>query len=70
MANKLVALFLMCIVVVAAFSLHEATPQADKDKFKSCFDTCKTECITETNHNSLCEVKCENECEDKEHAGN
>jgi hypothetical protein len=71
MANKLVALFLMCIVVVAAFSLHEATPlQADDAKFESCFNTCKKECLDKENGETFCETKCSNECGDKEHAGN
>jgi hypothetical protein len=68
MANKLVAAFLMCIVVVAAFSFHEA--KALDDTYKSCFDPCKTGCLGEGNGESFCEVKCDHSCEEEEVAGN
>jgi hypothetical protein len=70
MDNKqLVAGFLMCIMVIAAFSLHEAKAAQD-DKFKLCFTNCKEGCTKDGNGNSFCEMKCDNECGAKELAGN
>ena len=68
MANKFVAVFLMCIVVVAAFSLQEAKA-AEVDTFKGCFTGCKNGCSGEGNSNTFCETKCDNECDEKELAG-
>lgn len=68
MANKFVAVFLMCIVVVAAFSLQEAKA-AELDKFKGCFSNCGKGCLGEGNGNTFCEKKCDNDCSEKELAG-
>merc|ERR1712154_67818 len=65
MANKFVAVFLMCIVVVAAFSLQEAKA-AELDKFKGCFSNCGKGCLGEGNGNTFCEKKCDNDCSEKE----
>ncbi|XP_041020194.1 major pollen allergen Ole e 6-like [Juglans microcarpa x Juglans regia] len=61
MANKFVAVFLMCIVVVAAFSLHHEV-EAAVDSFKSCFDVCNTNCKNKGNGGSFCEIDCDNSC--------
>jgi hypothetical protein len=70
MANKFVAVFLMCIVVVAAFSIHEAKAgEYDDEKFKACFNTCHKECSDEGNGYTFCEMKCDTDCGNKEAAG-
>nr|XP_023882402.1 major pollen allergen Ole e 6-like [Quercus suber]XP_023897053.1 major pollen allergen Ole e 6-like [Quercus suber] len=65
MANKFVAVFLMCIVAVAAFSL-QAAKAAEEDMFKGCFSKCHKGCLLNRNGNSFCEMKCDNDCAEKE----
>lgn len=69
MANKLVAVFLMCIVVVAAFSLNQEV-EAIEDLYKSCFTACQRDCKGDGNGGTFCEIDCDNACTDKETAGN
>ncbi|KAM4086051.1 hypothetical protein ACJW30_10G073700 [Castanea mollissima] len=65
MANQFVAVFLMCIVVVATFSLQEAKA-AEEDNFKECFNDCRKGCLGEGNGSTFCEMKCDNDCGEKE----
>ncbi|KAI3439410.1 uncharacterized protein J3R85_004832 [Psidium guajava] len=65
MANKLVAAFLVCIVVAAALNIRTAEAAID-EKFKSCFNTCESECKAEGNGSTTCEIRCDNECSAKE----
>lgn len=69
MAKKLVALFVMCVVVVAALHAQEAEATADTDTFKNCFVNCQTDCHADGNGYTFCEVKCDEECSAKEAAG-
>ncbi|KAL3717442.1 hypothetical protein ACJRO7_008948 [Eucalyptus globulus] len=64
MANKLVAVFLMCIVLAGAMYVREA--EATKESFKSCFTACHDGCKAEGHGFSFCEVKCDTDCTDKE----
>ncbi|KAG7967532.1 hypothetical protein I3843_08G104300, partial [Carya illinoinensis] len=69
MANKFVAVFLMCTVVVVAFSLNHEV-EATEDLYGSCFNTCQKGCVKDGNGNTFCEIKCDSECTAKENAGN
>ncbi|CAK9323942.1 unnamed protein product [Citrullus colocynthis] len=75
MAKKMIAVFLMFIVVVAA--LQFATANEDEvtkyeakfdAKYKSCYETCEKECLENGNGQSFCEVKCDEDCDEKETA--
>ncbi|RZC63660.1 hypothetical protein C5167_025423 [Papaver somniferum] len=69
MARKITALFVMCIVLVAAtFYVHEtAASDAPTPEFVSCFNNCKDECLTTlTGQTYKCEIKCDDECSKKE----
>lgn len=72
----MIALFLMCIVVVAALQFANANKEdvakyeAKFDaKYKSCFETCEKECLRYGSGQSYCEVKCDEDCDEKEAAG-
>ncbi|KAG2693691.1 hypothetical protein I3760_08G108600 [Carya illinoinensis] len=67
MANKFVAVFLMCTVVVVAFSLNHEV-EATEDLYGSCFNTCQKGCVKDGNGNTFCEIKCDSECTAKENA--
>ncbi|KAK6925060.1 Pollen allergen ole e 6 [Dillenia turbinata] len=64
MAKKLIAVFLMCVVVVAAMQLTEA--QSSEEKFRSCFNDCEKKCMGFGHGNSFCEMKCDADCTAKE----
>ncbi|KAF8006461.1 hypothetical protein BT93_K0684 [Corymbia citriodora subsp. variegata] len=66
MANKLVAVFLVCIVLAGAMHVQEA--EATSDSYKACFTGCHDGCKPEHGF-SFCEVKCDTECTEKEVAG-
>ncbi|KAG6573087.1 Major pollen allergen Ole e 6, partial [Cucurbita argyrosperma subsp. sororia] len=78
MANKMIAMLLMCTLVVAALQLPAAaTAATDADivevaeakfdaKFRSCYRHCEKECIDNGSSQSFCEVKCDEDCGDKE----
>ncbi|TMW88035.1 hypothetical protein EJD97_019110 [Solanum chilense] len=51
-ANKLVIVFLMCIVVMS--TVHNTTAEL----FKGCYDECVKDCTE-----SICRNKCEIECD-------
>ncbi|KGN46520.1 hypothetical protein Csa_005728 [Cucumis sativus] len=77
MAKKMMAVFLMCIVVVATLQFVMANEEdgvtkyeAKFDaKYKSCYETCEKECLrNDTNGESFCEVKCDEDCSEKEAA--
>lgn len=68
MANKLVAVFLMCIVVAVALNVHAAEAATD-EKFKACFNTCHRECTADAHGSTFCEIKCDGDCTAKEVAG-
>ncbi|KAL3725617.1 hypothetical protein ACJRO7_030619 [Eucalyptus globulus] len=65
MANKLVAVFLTCIVVATALNIHMAEAAID-EKFKVCFNTCQSECKADGNGSTFCEIRCDGECSAKE----
>ncbi|KAI3908512.1 hypothetical protein MKX01_009314 [Papaver californicum] len=64
MARKITAFFVMCIVLVATFYVHETAAAVDAtEEFRSCFNTCKDECLAaQSGQNTHCEIKCDNEC--------
>ncbi|KAJ6938766.1 hypothetical protein NC651_005259 [Populus alba x Populus x berolinensis] len=64
MANKLAAVFLMCIV--AAATMHLTTANKVDDQYAACFNDCEDKCKSEGNGNSFCEVKCDADCVSKE----
>ncbi|KAA0066995.1 hypothetical protein IC582_023992 [Cucumis melo] len=74
MAKKMIALFLMCIVVVAALQFASANKEDEvakyeakfDAKYKSCFKTCEKECLENGSGQSYCEVKCDEDCNEKE----
>ncbi|XP_024020598.1 major pollen allergen Ole e 6 [Morus notabilis] len=66
MAKKLVALFVMCIVVVAAMHAREAEATNSEALYKACFLNCQDACKVEGNGFTHCEVKCDTECSNKE----
>ncbi|KAI4301228.1 hypothetical protein L6164_034525 [Bauhinia variegata] len=64
MANKLVAVFVVCIVVIAALQLPAA--QAHEDQFKHCFSKCVEDCRKGDDGETNCEIKCDGDCDAKE----
>ena len=66
MANKLVSVFLMCIVVMATLHIRQAV--AD-DGYKTCYEPCDEECKSEGNGDTFCEMKCDTDCLAKVAAG-
>lgn len=61
MANKIIAVFLMCIVVATTtMNLSEATML--DDEFKLCFNNCEQECKGQGHGNTYCEMKCDTDC--------
>ncbi|GFY98809.1 hypothetical protein Acr_13g0002100 [Actinidia rufa] len=67
MAGKMVAVFLMCVVVVAAMHVQEA--EAMGEVFKPCYEECQKDCQASGNGNTFCEMKCDTDCSLKENAG-
>ncbi|XP_038713534.1 major pollen allergen Ole e 6-like [Tripterygium wilfordii] len=65
-ANKLFAVFVMCIVVVAAMQLRQAEATDGDSKFKDCFTSCEKECMDDGHGNTFCEMKCDSDCGAKE----
>ncbi|GKU86556.1 hypothetical protein SLEP1_g1068 [Rubroshorea leprosula] len=70
MANKLVAIFLSCLVVAAAMYVPAAAQAAgtSDDDFRSCFNNCHSGCTTGGSGNTFCEMKCDADCVAKEAA--
>ncbi|OWM66856.1 major pollen allergen Ole e 6-like [Punica granatum] len=62
--NKLVAVFLVCIVFGAALNAEKAA--AVDEKFKSCFDNCLSECLADNRGYTFCEMRCDADCSEKE----
>ena len=61
MANKFVAVFLMCIVVVAVFSIPAAA---------DCYQECYDGCIAKPDHSALyCDSSCGADCAEYPGAG-
>lgn len=67
--NKVVAVFVMCIVVVASMHVREANADAFSTKYKECFNNCEKECKNEGQGYTFCEMKCDADCGAKEIAG-
>ncbi|KAK2998372.1 hypothetical protein RJ639_010140 [Escallonia herrerae] len=60
MAKKLVAVFLMCIVVLAA--VHVNAQNSAEEEYKSCFTDCQKGCEGEGHGYTFCEMKCDSDC--------
>ncbi|OIT38407.1 PREDICTED: major pollen allergen Ole e 6-like [Nicotiana attenuata] len=58
-AKKVVAVFVMCMVVLSA--VHVQVAEAD-EIFKRCFDNCQKECADEGHGYTFCEMKCDADC--------
>lgn len=65
MGKNIAAVFILCIVMVAALHVGEAFT-AD---YKDCFKKCEKECLDEGQGYTFCEMKCDAECAAKETAG-
>ncbi|OMP01440.1 Pollen allergen ole e 6 [Corchorus olitorius] len=66
MANKFVAVFLVCIVVAATMCVEEVGAHESKDHFSKCFKECDKECHENGHGNTFCEMKCDEDCGAKE----
>ena len=66
MAKKIVSVFLMFIMVLAALQIQQA---AADDGYKSCFEKCSEECQSQGNGGTFCEMKCDTDCVQKIGAG-
>lgn len=64
MANKIAALLVMCLVLVAAVEVTQAT-----DVYGKCFTGCREECQLGGKGQTFCEMKCDTDCFDHEVAG-
>lgn len=69
MANKLVAVFLVCVVVMAAMQTPTAAAENKYDaRYRECFIACEDKCKKNGQGVSFCEVKCDEDCTQKEAA--
>ncbi|KGN46485.1 major pollen allergen Ole e 6 [Cucumis sativus] len=73
MAKKIVAVFFMCIVVMASLQFGNATNEEVKKyeakyeaKYVSCYENCLRICLARLSGRGYCEVKCDEDCEEKE----
>ncbi|KAI5580231.1 hypothetical protein POPTR_008G155600v4 [Populus trichocarpa] len=62
MTNKVAALLVLCLVLVAAVEL----PKAAADAYGSCFNTCEQECRIGGQGQTFCEMKCDTDCFNKD----
>lgn len=71
MANKLFAIFLVCVSIAAALHIQnvEAHEDSTKGRFVECFKECENECLSKGHGYTLCEMKCDTDCADKEADG-
>ena len=73
MAQKIVAVFLMCIVVLAVVRVqaekedHGEGPAAQA--YKTCINDCEEKCRAEGGGYTFCEMKCDEDCADEELKG-
>ncbi|KAF5199893.1 hypothetical protein FRX31_010522 [Thalictrum thalictroides] len=65
MAKKTLALFVICIVVLAAM-VHLGEADANEDRYKSCYNTCYDECKSQGKGHTTCEINCDEDCEAKD----
>ncbi|KAJ4845369.1 hypothetical protein Tsubulata_039384 [Turnera subulata] len=66
MANKVFAVFLVCIVV-AATVVRETEAELKLDYlYKGCYDECQKDCQSAGSGYSSCEMKCDEDCSDEE----
>ncbi|KAK8326749.1 hypothetical protein V6Z11_A11G136400 [Gossypium hirsutum] len=64
MANKLVAVYILVSIVVAATMRVSPVAAAgdDNESFKSCYKECDDECKEEGTNSEMCGVKCNAKC--------
>ncbi|KAL3517072.1 hypothetical protein ACH5RR_023974 [Cinchona calisaya] len=64
---KIVAVFLMCMVAIAAVHIHKAEATTEQ-QFSECYHTCHKECFQDGKANgyTFCEMKCDADCASKE----
>ncbi|KAF9622585.1 hypothetical protein IFM89_032484 [Coptis chinensis] len=68
MAKKTLALFVICIVVLAAM-VHLGEVNASEERYKTCYNSCYGECKTSGKGHTACEIKCDEECDAKDTQG-
>ncbi|KAF5188546.1 hypothetical protein FRX31_021867 [Thalictrum thalictroides] len=68
MENKVVAAFVLCMVLFATTNLHEAAAE----DHASCFQRCKDACLISPDHydESFCDLRCDNFCADNVNLAN
>ncbi|CAL5432989.1 unnamed protein product [Camellia sinensis] len=64
MGKQFIAVFVMCMVVVAAMQVREADA-AMGDVYKECYAQCTKDCNAENGY-TFCEMKCDAQCGTKE----
>lgn len=60
MAKKLFAVFVMCLIVLAAVNV--ATAHDYQGDYQNCYKDCEKECEYEGNGYTFCEMKCDTNC--------
>ncbi|KAL0538247.1 hypothetical protein IC582_027258 [Cucumis melo] len=74
MAKKIIAVFVMCIVVMASLQFGNATNEEEVKKYEakfdvkyvSCYENCMRVCLARLGGRGYCQVKCDEDCEEKE----
>lgn len=66
--QKLVAVFLMCLVLAAALHVTEAEDVVQND-YKKCLSDCEDKCNKKNNGYTFCEMKCDSDCGAQEFRG-
>lgn len=64
MAQKFVAAFLICMVVLAAVQVQQT--QAAAEVYKACYKSCERDCESGGQGYTFCEMKCDTDCAAKE----
>ncbi|PHT80476.1 Major pollen allergen Ole e 6, partial [Capsicum annuum] len=58
--KKLVAVFLMCMVVLTTMS------EATEEEYRDCYHTCHKQCSEDGHGYTFCEMKCDTDCSRKD----
>nr|DAD47908.1 TPA_asm: hypothetical protein HUJ06_017845 [Nelumbo nucifera]DAD47909.1 TPA_asm: hypothetical protein HUJ06_017846 [Nelumbo nucifera] len=64
MANKIVAVLVVCMVLFAAVQFSEAADEGADPKYVECLYKCGDDCKG-GEEKSACDAKCDQECKDK-----
>ncbi|KAK9669612.1 hypothetical protein RND81_13G143400 [Saponaria officinalis] len=65
-SNKLVAIFLMCIIVASVVNVVVANDHDEhtSEVYRKCYEKCMKGCKDGETH---CEVKCDEDCDEEDH---